>query len=121
MCPKLPRIAGLIRANVFHTSPNIEGKTCILKNASDFFWSDEYETYNWSAISDQIYEVLKMILPPRESPYHWQFDFGGDGYDGLIDYCLPEKIKSLPDIEFVIGSIIYRMRFNVKNHESFEV
>lgn len=71
---------------------------------------DDYEY--WELIDGYIGKHCKKYLPKKtHESYHYQYGFGGDECDGLIDFWLPEPVQEMPDMEFTIEGVEYVMKW----------
>jgi hypothetical protein len=85
---------------------------------AEFYFTDlaennDNDTYDyWEKIDDCIGKHCKKYLPSKGEHHHYQYGFGGDEGDGLIDFWLPKPVKEMPDMEFEIEGIKYVMKWD---------
>lgn len=86
---------------------NKDGKR--IRLAEDYFYDlakkngEETEFVYWEHIDSEIGKhCQKYIDPFYKSSHHYQYGFGGDESDGLIDFWLPEPIPEMPPMTFEI-------------------
>lgn len=66
----------------------------------------------WMTIDEYIGKHCKKYLPKKTSEHHhYQYGFGGNNCDGLIDFWLAEPVKKMPDMEFVIEGVTYVLKW----------
>jgi len=74
------------------------------KERSDF-------TY-WEIIDAEIGKHCdKYIGPFYKSSHHYQYGFGGDESDGIIDFWLPEQVPEMPPMVFEIRGEKYTIEW----------
>lgn len=80
--------------------------------ASDLGEDDDF--CYWEIIDHAIEQYCKKHLRPisdKSERHHYQYGFGGDNCDGLIDFWLPESVPEMPDLEFTIDNKKYTIRW----------
>jgi hypothetical protein len=86
-----------------------KGKTIEL--ASDYFWDREDFEHGfncWEIIDEFIGQhCAKYISPYCGEKHSYQYGFGGDECDGLIDFWATERIPTMPDMPFEIAEEKY--------------
>jgi hypothetical protein len=86
--------------------------------ASDYFWdlakSDghELEYEYWELIDSLIGEhCKKYVAPYSDDDHHYQYGFGGDECDGLIDFWVKDPIPKMPDMPFEVAGEKYVLKW----------
>jgi hypothetical protein len=104
---------GLFWGRVYDSDGNL------IRLASDYFWdlgqanNPEYDFQYWEDIDKLIGEHCeKYIYPYRGDDHHYQYGFGGDESDGLIDFWVKDPIPEMPDMPFEIAGKKYVMKWD---------
>jgi len=105
---------GLFWGRVFH------GNGRRIKLASDYFIElakkngEENEFTYWEFIDEEIGKHCQKYIDPfniTDGHYHYQYGFGGDESDGLIDFWVPTEIPEMPPLRFKIKNKKYILRW----------
>lgn len=103
---------GLFWGRVFH------GNGRRINLAQDYFMKlakkngEEDEFIYWELIDAEIGKHCEKYIDPfYKSSHHYQYGFGGDESDGLIDFWLPEQIPEMPPLRFKIRGKKYILRW----------
>lgn len=89
-----------------------------MRMASDYFWNlgqennPEHDFQYWEDIDQLIGEYCaKYIHPYCGDRHHYQYGFGGDESDGLIDFWVKDPIPEIPDMPFEIAGKKYVIKW----------
>lgn len=101
---------GLFWGRVFHAN----GRR--IKMAEDYFYelakknNEDSEFTYWELIDAEIGKHCQKYLK-SDDKYHYQYGFGGDESDGIIDFWLPEQVQEMPPLRFKIRGKTYILRW----------
>lgn len=77
---------------------------------------EENEFIYWDIIYAEIGKHCKQYVDPYfNEGYHYQYGFGGDESDGVIDFWLPEQIPEMPPLHFTINNEKYVLQWEYSN------
>lgn len=89
-----------------------------IRMADDYFWDfgkvdhPEDDFKYWYDIDNFIGEHCdKYIRPYSSNIHHYQYGFGGDESNGLIDFFVENPIPEMPDMPFEIAGKNYVMKW----------
>ena len=102
--------AGLFWGHIYDSKGNE------IKNAEEHFMPFEY----WDIIDDAIGEHCNKYLGPlikNNLIYSYQYGFGGDNCNGLIDFWLPVQVSEMPDLKFKIKDEEYTLKWECSEEE----
>jgi len=107
-----PGYGGLFWGHVFH------GNGRRIKIAQDYFMElakkngEEHDFVYWELIDAEIGKHCEKYIGPYFKPsHHYQYGFGGDESDGIIDFWLPEPVAETPPLRFKIRNKRYIIRW----------
>jgi hypothetical protein len=90
-----------------------------IRLASDYFWDlgkvdhPDNDFKYWEDIDELIGEYcMKYIDPYSSHDHHYQYGFGGDESDGLIDFWVKDPIPEMPDMQFEIAGKMYVIKWD---------
>ena len=85
--------------------------------AADYFWDmaeangEENEATYWEFIDGEIGKHCEKYIK-SDDMHHYQYGFGGDESDGLIDFWLPEPVQEMPPMAFEVCGKKYTIQWD---------
>lgn len=72
----------------------------------------------WDIIYEQMNNFVRKYMPQMSSTYRYQYGFGGDESDGIIDFFCEHQIGELPDMHFSVYGKYYKIVWNYIEDEA---